>query len=73
MQRLVAIGSVLFIVSACSTPQAIPVSHDSLDTSVPIAASVINSVTTSTQPDVTFNLSDEQWQHRILLIFAPSE
>ena len=73
MQRLVAIGSVLFISSACSTPQTIPMSHDSLNTSVPIAASVINSVATSTQPEMTFNLSDEQWQHRILLVFAPSE
>jgi hypothetical protein len=73
MQRLVAIGSVLFIVSACSTPQASLMSHDSFETSVPIAASVINSVATSTQPDVTFNLGDQQWQHRILLIFALSE
>ncbi|MBI4780719.1 MAG: DUF4174 domain-containing protein [Oscillatoriophycideae cyanobacterium NC_groundwater_1537_Pr4_S-0.65um_50_18] len=48
-------------------------SHDSLNTSVPIAVSVINSVATSTQPEMTFNLSDEQWQHRILLVFAPSE
>ncbi|MBW4662239.1 MAG: DUF4174 domain-containing protein [Drouetiella hepatica Uher 2000/2452] len=73
MQRLVAIGSVLLLSSACSNPQTIPMSNDFLNTSVPLAASVINSVATSTQPDVTFNLSDEQWQHRILLIFAPSE
>ena len=73
MQRLVAIGSVLLLSSACSMPQTRLMSHDSFDTSVPIAASVINSVATSTQLDVTFNLGDQQWQHRILLIFAPSE
>ncbi len=73
MQTLLAIGSVLFLVSACPTPQVSPMSHDSLDTSAPIAASVISGVATSTQPEVTFNLSDQQWQHRILLIFAPSE
>jgi hypothetical protein len=48
-------------------------SHDSLNTSVSIAASVTSSTATSTQPEMTFNLSDEQWQHRILLVFAPSE
>ena len=73
MQKLLAIGSILFLFSTYSTPQVSSMSHDPLDTSVPIAASVTNSVATSTQPEMTFNLSDEQWQHRVLIVFTPSK
>jgi Domain of unknown function (DUF4174) len=73
MQKLLAIGSISFLFSACSTPQTSSMSHDSFNTSMPIAASVSNDITPSTQSEVTFDLSNQQWQHRVLLVFASSE
>lgn len=73
MQRLLVPGSILFLLSACLNPQVTPMSNDSFDTSGLVAASEPTSIVVSTQSEVTFNLRDQQWQHRVLLVFAPSE
>lgn len=72
MRKLVAFSNVLFLLAACSNPQASSM-NDSFAASISIATSKPNNIAPSTQPEVTFNLSDQQWQHRILLVFAPSE
>ena len=46
--------------------------NDLLGTSTPIVASKANA-TAPTQLEVAFNLSDQQWQHRVLVVFAPSQ
>lgn len=73
MQRLLVPGSILFLLSACLNSQVTPMSNDSFDTSGLVAASEPTSIVVSTQAEITFNLRDQQWQHRVLLVFAPSE
>ncbi len=48
-------------------------SHDSSNTPGLVNASKISGLASSTSPEVVFDLSDQQWQHRVLLVFAPSE
>ena len=67
------LGGVLFLLSACSHLQASPMSNDSSNTPALVNASKISGLASSIQPEVVFNLSDQQWQHRVLLVFAPSE
>ncbi|MCY7320858.1 MAG: DUF4174 domain-containing protein [Phormidesmis sp. CAN_BIN36] len=46
--------------------------NDLSGSSTPIAASEANG-TAPVQSEVAFNLSDQQWQHRVLVVFAPSQ
>ncbi len=63
MQKLLILGTLLL--GACSFQPL-----RSMDSSHP---ETIHAASTSAQPETDFNLRDYRWQHRMMLIFAPSD
>lgn len=74
MQPLLVLVLLLPLLQSCTDAQpSNPMSQipeSSLPSSPPETLSV---AATPDRPEVSFNLSDHQWKHRIVLLFAPSE
>jgi hypothetical protein len=72
MQPLLSI-LLLPLLQACTNAQLSPMSRTP-ESSLRAAQSETRRVaSTSDRSDVSFNLGDHQWKHRIVLLFAPSE
>jgi len=74
MLPLCFLALLLPLLDACTDTQPLKLMSDApeklMRASKPATLSV---AATPAQSEVTFNLSEQQWQHRIVLIFAPSE
>lgn len=73
MQSLPVLVALLSLLQGCAYPQPFISMSDSPSPPHPQSSKVAGVATTSGHSQgVAFKLSDYQWQHRILLVFAPS-
>lgn len=70
MEPLSTIGTALLLLSSLSSQTFQPSRPASSPVSVAVPRSSTVSMTQTPQP---FNLAAQQWKHRVLLVFAPSE
>ena len=74
MQQLVILTACLLFLQSCVFSKPESLMSKSSESSAQASQSQIFSIAPSVdRPEVEFNLSACQWQHRIVLIFAPSE
>lgn len=74
MQQLFVLAVFLVFLHSCTYPQPRGLMSESSHSSLHSSQSKLFSVVPPTdRPEIEFNMSDYQWQHRIALIFAPSE
>jgi hypothetical protein len=74
MQPLFVLVVLLSLLQACTYSQPLGPMSDSPKTSIHSShPEPLRIASTPESLEVRFNLSDYQWQHRIVLIFAPSE
>ena len=64
---------ILSLLQACDYSQPLNSMSHSPDSTHSPQSEVLSVASTSGPQEVGFNLSDYRWQHRVLLIFAPSE
>jgi hypothetical protein len=73
MQSLTGLIVILSLLQSCASPQPFIAMSDSPN---PSHAQSLEAANVAATPDrsqeIEFKLSDYQWQHRILLVFAPS-